>query len=86
MLSFKCLDEQTTKEVVISWMDLEFITLSEESHTKKDKYHMISLICRILKKMIQMNLQNRNRLTNVEDKFMVTKGDRGGRDKLGVWD
>ena len=33
-----------------------------------------------------MNLQNRNRLTNVEDKFMVTKGDRGGRDKLGVWD
>ena len=31
-------------------------------------------------------LQNRNRLTDIENKFMVTKGDGGGeRDKLGVW-
>ena len=29
------------------WMDLEIITLSEVSQKKKDKYHMISLICRI---------------------------------------
>ena len=28
-------------------MDLEIITLSEISHTEKDKYHMISLICGI---------------------------------------
>ena len=27
-------------------MDLENITLSEISQTQKDKYHMISLICR----------------------------------------
>ena len=32
-----------------SWMDLEIITLSEVSQTEKDKYHMISFICRILK-------------------------------------
>ena len=31
-------------------MDLEIIILSEVSQTKKDKYHMISLIYRILKK------------------------------------
>ena len=31
-------------------MDLEIIILSEASQTEKDKYHMISLICRILKK------------------------------------
>ena len=32
-------------------------------------------------------LQNRNRFTDIEDKFMVTKGEKGwGRDKLGVWD
>ena len=37
-------------------MDLEIITLSEVSHRDKDKYHMISLICGILKKKIQMNL------------------------------
>ena len=28
-----------------TWMDLEIIILSEVSQTKKDKSHMISLIC-----------------------------------------
>ena len=30
-----------------TWMDLEIIILSEVSQKEKDKYHMISLICRI---------------------------------------
>ena len=30
-----------------TWMDLEIVTLSEVSQTKKEKSHMISLICRI---------------------------------------
>ena len=30
-----------------TWMDLEIIILSEVSQTEKDKYHMLSLICRI---------------------------------------
>ena len=30
-----------------TWMDLEGIMLSEISHTEKDKYCMISLICGI---------------------------------------
>ena len=33
-----------------TWIDLETIILNEVSQTEKDKYHMISLICRILKK------------------------------------
>ena len=34
-----------------------------------------------------MNLQNRNRLTDIENRLVVAKGERGwGRDKLGVWD
>ena len=33
-----------------TWMALEIIILSEVSQTEKDKYHMISLICGILKK------------------------------------
>ena len=38
-----------------------------------------------LKKMIQMNfLQNRNRLTDLENKLIVTR--LGGRDRLGDWD
>ena len=32
-------------------------------------------------------LKNRDRLPDIENKLMVTKGERGwGRDKLGVWD
>ena len=49
-----------------TWMDLEITILSEASHTEKDKY---------LIKMIQKNLQNRNRLKYFEIKFMVTKGE-----------
>ena len=33
----------------ITWVKLESIILSEISHTEKEEYHMISLICRILK-------------------------------------
>ena len=43
-------------------MDLEIIILSEASQTEKDKYHMISLICRILKKkMIQRSLYSKQK-------------------------
>ena len=30
-----------------TWMDLEIIKLSEVNQSKKDKYYMIPLICRI---------------------------------------
>ena len=30
-----------------TWMNLEIIILSEVSQEEKDKYHMISLTCRI---------------------------------------
>ena len=36
------------------WMDVEIIMLSEVSQKKKDKYHMISLICGT-QKMTQVN-------------------------------
>ena len=35
----------------------------------------------------EFNLQNRNRLTDLENKFMVTEGkSRGGGNKRGGWD
>ena len=43
-----------------------------------------SLTDKWIKKM--WYLQNRNRLTDIENKLMVTKVERWGRDKLGVWD
>ena len=33
-----------------TWMGLEIIILSEVSQTEEDKYHVISLICGLLKK------------------------------------
>ena len=59
------------------------------SQIEKDKYHMISLICDIcgmwnlcmsnlLKKLYKLPyLQNRNRLTDVVNKLMITKRERG---------
>ena len=32
---------------VVRWMNLESVIQSEVSQTEKEKYHMISLICRI---------------------------------------
>ena len=46
-----------------TWMDLEIIILSEVSQIEKDKYHMISLICVIYKK-IQMNLFTKQKQTH----------------------
>ena len=33
-----------------TWMNLEIVILSEVGQTQEGKYHMISLICGILKK------------------------------------
>ena len=32
-----------------TWMELEFITLSEISQTEQDKYHMMLLMCGFFK-------------------------------------
>ena len=72
------------------WMDLEIIILSEVSQKEKDKYHMISLTCGI-KNRTQMNPStNRNRLTNIENRLVVAKGEGGGGGgmdwELGGWE
>ena len=66
-------------------MDLENTILSEVSQTEKDKYYMISFICGIQAKWYKWTyLQQRNRLTDIENKVMVTKGEEDG--KIGIWD
>ena len=61
----------------VSWMHLEIIMLSEESHTEKEKYHMILIICGIFKKKEKWDnwtyLQNQNRLTDLANELMVTR-------------
>ena len=63
-----------------TWMDYEIVILSEVSHTEKEKYHMASFVSGIYKEMIQMNLQNRKRLPNLQNKLMDARGKDGGRD------
>ena len=69
-----------------TWMDLENIILSEVSQTEKDKYYIISYICRILK-IIQMNIYIKLKQTHRHRKqtYGYQRGG-GGRDKLGVRD
>ena len=63
-------------------MDLESVALSEVSQTEKEKHHMTSLLCGVFKEMMQMNLQNRKRLRDLENKLIVPRG----RDSSGLWE
>ena len=70
----------------VTWMDLETVILSEVSQTEKDKKH-ISLYVDSKKTLYkEAYLQNRNRLTALENKLMVAGWKDGGRDSQGVWD
>ena len=51
----------------VTWMDTESVILSEVSQTEKEKYHKGTC------------LQNRNRLTDFKNKFMVARGQDGGK-------
>ena len=74
-----------------TWTDLEIIILSEVSQTEKDKYHMTSLICRILKKKQknQMNLSPKQKESYTHRiqtyGYQSGKGEEG-RNTLGRWD
>ena len=64
-----------------TWMDLEIIILSEVSHTKTNIiWYFLHVESKTLYKWIY--LQNRNRLTDIEDGFVITNGGRG---RIGVW-
>ena len=68
-----------------TWVELEITIPSEaKSEIEKDKYYMISLIYGIQKNnTVDIYLQNRNGVTDIENKFMVIKREMV-REKLGV--
>ena len=67
-------------------MDGLDIMLSEINQTEKDRNSMILLICEVLK-IQQTSKYNKNRLTNIENKLVVTSGEREGRrDNIRVGD
>ena len=57
-----------------TWTDLEIIILSEASQGQKDKYDIAYMWN--LKRRVQMNLQKRSRITDVE-KTVGYKEDKG---------
>ena len=64
-----------------TWMDLQIIILSEVSQKEKDKYHVISVMCRVLK-IIQINLFTKQIQTHRHRKhsygYQWGKGEQGG--------
>ena len=55
-----------------TWVELEGIILSEVRQ-RKDKYHMTSFTCDILKEMIQMNLLTKQKQTHREQAYGCQK-------------
>ena len=65
-------------------MDLETVIQSEISQKEKSKSHILNIYGES-RKMVQINLfVNRNRLTDVENKYTDIKGEGGGGMKWGI--
>ena len=47
MECYSAIEKSEAVPFVTTWMDLEIVILSEASQTEKEKYCMISLICRL---------------------------------------
>ena len=58
-------------------MGLEIIILSEVSQREKDKYHDITYMWNLKKWYKWTYLQNRNRLTDIENKHGYQRGKSG---------
>ena len=63
-------------------MDLETVIQSEVSQKEKNKYRILTHICGIYKNGIDDLIWN----TEIENKCMATKGERGVWEELGDWD
>ena len=69
------------KNIIMSftatWMDLYIITLNEMMHRKTDIWSHLCLESKKKKLYKWSYLQNRNRLTDMENKPMATKEEKG---------
>ena len=63
-------------KTTFEWMDLAIILPSEVSQTEKDKYHMISLLCGILKQDTSEHIYKTE--TDLENKFREFPWQLGG--------
>ena len=61
-----------------TWMDLEIVILSEVSDRERQISYDIAYMWNLKKWYKWTYLQNRNRVTDVENTLMVTRGKWGG--------
>ena len=54
--SYSAINTHEIMPFAATWMNLEIVLLGKVSQTKKEKYHMVSLICVILKRIVKINL------------------------------
>ena len=64
---------------------VEIIILSEVCQKEKDKYR-ITYMWNLKNVTNEPTYKTEIRLTDTEKKRMIAKGEKGGRNKLGVWD
>ena len=64
-------------------MDTDIIILSETKQMEKDKYHMISLMCGIKKKIYLAYFTKQKETHRHRKQTMTTKRKRGKEGKLG---
>ena len=67
-----------------TWMDLEGITLSEISQTERQILYDVTYVQNLKKYNKVVNITKRSRLTYIENKLVVTSGERERRGNIGV--
>ena len=68
---------------MLTWMDLEIIILSEVSQTERDKYHMILLICGILKNDTNELTKQKETHSHRKQTYGYQRGKGGGERDTG---
>lgn len=63
--------------MLATWMDFEMIILSEENQKEKGKSVWFTYKYNLKKMIPEIYLKNRNKLTVIEHKLMVTKEEKG---------
>ena len=71
--------KETNLATLITQMELESIIINEVRQTQKEKYHIIILICEILKK----EKANKPEFIDSENRLLVARGGWKGHDKMG---
>ena len=79
---YSAIKRNKTGSFVEMWMDLETVIQSEVSQKEKNKYHILMDICGIQKNGIDDLICK----AEIENKYMDTKEEGVGWDKLGYWD